>query len=617
VTTPSGVRPLADLEDPVTDATNNPPTTSHLRLIAPTFRALHPPKRRMAVLGVLAFASGLGTTTALVLLIQVALRISDGGAGGSIGMPGIDMSSLSVGVMFVAAVIAAGTVLVADLLAATQTARIVAEVQTSLRDALFEAWSQADWVTRTSDRAGHLQDLVATNVTRALNLTAFVNTGIVALLSLTTMLASATLISPSATGAMLVSLAAIIAALTPLAGRIRLAAEETRQANHRYALELAEFTDVPTEITTFGVASMVEDSHRQESDQLAERHSRLTRLERAIPSLQRNLALLTVLAMMALVYQLGLAGVGELGAVVVLLGRSLTYAQSVQQTVNKFAAAGPFVLALDAETNRYRSAARKPSGDTTLAHGVPVDGSITLDLVSYSHPGSPDATLKDISCHIDDGEFVAVVGPSGSGKTTLAEVLLRLRTPDTGSFEVGSLPAASITESDWAAAVSYVPQKPRLMTGSVADNVRFHRPDIDDHTVDAALLSAGLLDDTDLLPQGRETHLGPASRQLSGGQLQRLAIARALAGSPRIVILDEPTSALDPVNERAIHRTLLDLAGSITLVVIAHRASIVGGCDRLISMEAGRIVADGRPCDLAGSDSPSTSKFALEVMARQ
>jgi len=611
------VRPLADLEDPVTDATDTPTMTSHLRLIAPTFRALHPPKRRMAVLAVLAFVSGLGTTTALVLLIQVALRISEGGVNGSIGMPGIDMSSLSVGAMFIAAVVAAGVVLLADLIAAGQTARIVADVQTSLREALFEAWSQADWVTRTSDRAGHLQDLVATNVTRALNLTAFINTGMVALLSLTTMLASATLINPSATGAMLLSLAGIIAALTPLAGRIQSAAEETRRANHRYALELAEFTEVPTEITTFGVTARVEDAHRHESDQLAERHSRLTRLERAIPSLQRNLALLTVLGMMALVYRLGLAGVGELGAVVVLLGRSLTYAQSIQQTVNKFAAAGPFVLALDDETRRYRRASRASSTDATQTTGVPIDGSISLDAISYSHPGSPDATLTNISCRIGDGEFVALVGPSGSGKTTMAEILLRLRTPDRGSLEVGSVPAADITDKDWAAAVSYVPQKPRLITGTVADNVRFHRTGIDDHTIDAALKAAGLLDDTGLLPKGRETDLGPASRQLSGGQLQRLAIARALAGSPRVVVLDEPTSALDPANERAIHRTLVDLAGAITLVVIAHRASIVGGCDRLISMDSGRIIADGRPDDLARSESVTTSRFALEVMAQQ
>jgi len=611
------VRPLADLEDPVTDTAGNPTTTSHIRLIAPTFRALHPPKYRMAILAILAFLSGIGTTSSLVLLIQVALRISQGDGNGSIGIPGIDMQSLSVGVMFAAALIAAGSVLIADLIAATQTARIIAEVQSGLRESLFEAWSQADWETRTSDRAGHLQDLSATNVTRALNLTAFVNAGIVAALSLTTMLASATLISPAATGLLLLSLLAIVSALVPLAGGIRSAAEATRQANHRYAIELAEFTEIPTEITTFGVSSVVESLHRHESDRLAARHSRLTRLERAIPSLQRNSALLAVLATMAVIYHLGLAGVGELGAVVILLGRSLTYAQSIQQTINKFAAAGPFVLTLDEEICRYRRAARPSTGQRSSNNQLPVDGSIALGAISYSHPGSHSTTLEDISCNIADGEFVAIVGPSGSGKTTLAEILLRLRSPDNGDLMVGTVRADQVADDDWAATVSYVPQKPRLMTGTVADNVRFHRGGIDDRTVDESLRAAGLLGDTDLLPQGRDTHLGNASRQLSGGQLQRLAIARALAGSPKVIILDEPTSALDPANERAIHETLLDLVGSITLVVIAHRASIVGGCDRIISMDSGRIVAEGRPNDLISSPSRSTSDFALEVVARQ
>jgi len=610
------VRPLADLEDPVTDPTDNSRSTNHLRLIAPAFGALHLPRRRVAALAFLAFVSGVGTTTALVLLIQVALRITDGGASGTIDLPGLDMSSYSVGSMFIAAVIAATGVLVADLLAATQTARIVAHVQTRLREDLFEAWSDADWVTRTSDRAGHIQDLVATNVTRALNLTAFVNTGIVAVLSLLVMLSSATLISPAATGAMLISLGIIVVALTPLAAGIRSAAESTRQANHRYALELAEFTEIPTEITTFGVGSRVVAAHHRESDELAGSHARLARLERAVPSLQRNLALLGVLAMLAVVYHLGLAGVGELGAVVVLLARSLTYAQSMQQTVNKFAAAGPFVLALDDEIERYRLASRRSPANARGGDGGPTSGSITLESVSYSHPGSHAQTLTDATCRIGDGEFVAIIGPSGSGKTTLAEILLRLRTPDHGAIEIAGLPAADIDESTWAATVSYVPQRPRLMTGTVADNVRFHRPEISDEMVDAALRAAGLLDDTDLLPQGRDTDLGPAARQLSGGQLQRLAIARALAGSPSVVILDEPTSALDARNEEAIHQTLLRLAGSVTLIVIAHRASIVEGCDRIISMEAGRIIADGRPSEFLNDSSSTTSDFAMKAMTR-
>ncbi len=565
----------------------------------------------------LAFVSGLATATALVLLIQVALRITDSGETGA-GVLGIDLAHHGLGALFSAAVVAATTVLLADLLAARQNARIISTVQLRLRRALFDAYGGADWVTQTADPPGHLQDVMATNVSRALNLTTAVTSGLVAVLTLATMVGSAVLLSPVATLLLLTSLSTLVAVLTPLARKIRDTAERMRTANLDHAVQLAEVTAVPTEIRTFGVAAAVQARHTESATRVANRHAALTRLEKAVPALQRNLALITVLLVLAAVHNAGLAGIGELGTVVVLLGRSLTYAHAIQQTVNKFAAAGPFVLALDDEIERYRgcvdTGTRRATDRSTIDISGPADPlglAISLERVSYRHPSADKPALDDVSFTVAPGEHVAVVGPSGSGKTTLAEVLLRLRAPDTGHYRVGGIDAPVIPGTTWTDAVAYVPQRPALITGTVADNVRFFRSGITDAQVETALVAAELLDDIVALPDGVDTRLGSSTRSLSGGQLQRLAIARALAGRPQLIVLDEPTSALDPRTESAIGATLRSLAGTLTLVVIAHRAATIDGCDRLIVLEHGRVTADGSPSALEAAGGFWQRAFAI------
>lgn len=560
----------------------------------PTLRALRLPFRQALVLAGYAFVSGLGAAASLVLLIEVGLRITDADTGAAV--LGLDLQGFDLPALFGGAIAAAAVVLIVDLLAARQSARIIRTVQIRLRRALFDAYNDASWVTQAADPPGHLQDVMATNVARALNLTTSINSGLVALLSLVTLVAVAALISPLATALLLLALGALIGVLTPLAQRIRDAAETMRSTNLDHAVHLAEVAGVPTEIRTFGVGDAARERHGDSVEAVARAHGRLTWLERAVPSLQRNLALIAVLVVLAALHNADLAGVGELSAVVVLLGRSLTYANAAQQTLNKFAAAGPFVLALDDEIRRYEATADEPAGrDET----VPLDADVVLDDVAYVHPGADQPTLDDVGLHIEAGTYLAVVGPSGAGKTTLAELLLGLRTPTTGRCTVGGVAVAELPAADRAGVIAFVPQRPTLIQGTLAANVRFLRTGIDDARVNEALAGAGLLDASGAPPAELGAELGPKTRQLSGGQLQRLAIARALAGQPAVIVLDEPTSALDHDAEAAISDTLHRLAGSVTLIVIAHRAATIEGCDRVLVLDQGRVVADGSPQDVA------------------
>ena len=199
------------------------------------------------------------------------------------------------------------------------------------------------------------------------------------------------------------------------------------------------------------------------------------------------------------------------------------------------------------------------------------------------------------------GESVGLIGPSGAGKTTLIEIASRLRTATSGSIAVDGHDINDFTEESWSGQVALVPQEPHLIEGSVRDNIRFHRDWITDDAIVAAAEAAHVRHEIERLPEGFDTLLGPHGTGVSVGQKQRIAIARALAGQPSMLVLDEPTSALDPRSERMLRATLDDLHGSVAMVMVTHRMSTVDICDRLVVVDAGKIVATG-PVDQIMTD---------------
>jgi ABC-type bacteriocin/lantibiotic exporter with double-glycine peptidase domain len=182
-----------------------------------------------------------------------------------------------------------------------------------------------------------------------------------------------------------------------------------------------------------------------------------------------------------------------------------------------------------------------------------------------------------------------VVGASGSGKSTLSALLLRLRAPTAGTILAGDVALADVAPAAWARLAAYVPQDSRLIRSSVADNIRFFRAGFSDDDVRAAARAAHLEDEILALPDGYATEIGPGARDLSGGQRQRLAIARALLQHPSLLVLDEPTSALDAHSEQLIGRTLAELKGGTTIVLIAHRPATLELCDRIVEVAGGTV----------------------------
>jgi ABC-type multidrug transport system fused ATPase/permease subunit len=283
------------------------------------------------------------------------------------------------------------------------------------------------------------------------------------------------------------------------------------------------------------------------------------------------------------------ADVGSLGAVMLVMLRSLSYGQQLQVSSAVVSTMRPYVAELEAEINSYRDAAVRDDG-------VPVGevGDIEFRDVGFEYTeGQP--VLSGVDAVIARREVVGIIGPSGSGKSTLVQLLLGLRAPTSGEVLAGGRPVSTLARSEWVRRVTFVPQTPRLVRGSVADNIRFLRPDVSDAQVEAAARLAQVHDDIVAMPEGYARQVGEAGGALSGGQQQRVCIARALVEDPQVLVLDEPTSALDGRSEALVRQTLAELATRMTVVIIAHRMSTLDVCDRLMVVQDGRVVAFDTP----------------------
>ncbi|WP_460107319.1 thiol reductant ABC exporter subunit CydD [Streptomyces sp. YKOK-J1] len=212
-------------------------------------------------------------------------------------------------------------------------------------------------------------------------------------------------------------------------------------------------------------------------------------------------------------------------------------------------------------------------------------GAITFDAVTLRYPQRSADALTDVSFTVEPGETVALVGPSGAGKTSLLNMLLGFVRPTEGRVRVGGTDLAGIDLEEWRSRIAWVPQRPHLYAGTIAENVRLARPDADDTAVRRALRDAGALEFVDALPEAAGTVLGEDGAGLSAGQRQRLALARAFLADRPVLLLDEPTAALDGATEADVVAAVRRLAAGRTVLLVVHRPALLEVADRVVRLD--------------------------------
>ena len=527
--------------------------------------------------------AGFAEAGSLALIAEIAAHLVGGSQKNKIHAGAFHLTA-GVGTMIAIAFALAVVRLLLQIPISILPARIAADVQARLRTNLFHAFTGASWEVQSRDREGQLQDTMTSQTMQATGGALGATSLLVNSLTFLALLFTAFLLNAVAAGAILLAGVITFVALRPLKGIGVRQAQALSRAQVQYASGINESIRLAEETQVFGVGG----AQRRRIDGLVGEARGLffytQMLTKLVPNLFQSFVMILLVGGLALVYTSGVHQTAALGAIVLLLVRSTRSGQQGLATYQGLAQTLPFIE-LTQETARRYAESSPPEGEVPL----PAVQTLAFEDVSYAYR-SNRPVLSEVSFEVSRGEVVGIIGPTGAGKSTLIQILLQLRRPQQGRYLVNGIPAELLVRSDWHTRVVYVPQEPRLLHASVAENIRFER-ELEDGAVERAARLAHIHEEIMQWPQGYDTIVGPRADAVSGGQQQRLCLARALVAKPEVLVLDEPTSALDPSSEALIQESLNGLKHEVTLFIIAHRMSTLDICDRVMVIKDGRLTA--------------------------
>jgi ABC-type multidrug transport system fused ATPase/permease subunit len=537
----------------------------------------------VATLCVGSTVSGLSEAGILAITAQVATALVDRRTSSVYALGPLPVH-LSVGGLLLVALGLALVRLTMQAITSVVPAVIAGDVQADMRGRLLGSYVHADWGVQAQDREGHFQELMTNQIAVASQGALQATQLVVTSFALVVLVASAFALDAVAAVAVFGAAIVLFVVLRPLGTAGSRMSAQLSRAQLDFAGSVGEANRLSEEAQVFGVR-LRQIAHVTGYTQAARRHFvRAQSTGRLVPNVYQS-AIYIVLVVGLIVLDNSHAGhFSSLGAVVLVLVRAGSYGSQSQSYYQFLLQSLPYIERITDTTGLYSEAAVRVGG-APLAR---ID-ELAFEGVEYAYrEGRP--VLRQVTFTVEGSESIGVIGPSGAGKSTLVQLLLRLRAPTRGAFLVNGEQAGSYAMEDWNRLVSYVPQQPRLIHASVADNVRFYR-ELDDGAIERACRLARIHDDIVDWPRGYATIVGPRADAVSGGQQQRICLARAIAARPSLLVLDEPTSALDPRSEALIQESLTALRDDMILFVVAHRMSTLSICDRVMVLLDGEIDA--------------------------
>lgn len=479
------------------------------------------------------------------------------------------------------------------VLTSRQTALLSSNMVATARHHLIRSFFGAEWAVQQDQPSGSLQEYISSYTSRISTYLGGVALLIMSSANLVALLGVAFALDPVGAGSLIVAITVLSLLLRPVRSALARRAHRATAARANLATTVGEYSSLALEFRVFNVAATAEANLDDLTERSRRQSIRYSFLGGLISPIYSALAYGALLLIIVLVFVLDVADFEALGAVMLLVLRSLSYGQALQQSFTSMSSTRPIVEDLINEIVRLEEARQEPGLARAESLNVIEARGVTFEYERDT------PVLIDINFEICRHEIVGIVGPSGSGKSTLVQLLLGLRRPVGGSVRIDGVDIRSVDPEYWSRLVTFVPQSPRLLPGTIRDNICFLRDGVEDDAVEASARRAHLLDDILKMPGGFERDVGEAGSHLSGGQQQRLCIARALVESPHLIILDEPTSALDPRSEDLLRTTLEGLREQMSVVIIAHRMSTLEICDRIMVIEDGRIIAFDTPSNVA------------------
>lgn len=571
-----------------------PSFTTYLKAWRQVGSLVRLPRGRVLFVALLGAVIGFTESALLGILASVGVAIA-GDDTPTIKLPLLALEGLSIPAMIGIGVGLAIATLAAQFLNTVQVARIYADVVSGLRRGCYRDFSQASWRVQRAEVDSTFVNYIVFHVPRTANLVAAVIGQLVASITLVVFIAGAVLISPAISLVVIVLGVLLFLGFLPVRGIARRAGVESQTATRALFASLVEAVAASREIKAYGVEDPVRERINDEIDDLERPAFRVRVASGFVPVLYQRLVFLILLGGVALVYFLDIKDVGAIGASMLIILRAMQQAQHIQAADPVISESLPWVGELVEAREGYRLGS-VAYGDVALT-GI---DEIEFKDVTYAYADEGPPALDRVSFSARRGDLIGVIGPSGSGKSTLSELIVRLDAPQSGSYLVNGRPATDYDQASWAAQVVLVPQMGRLITGSIADNIRFLRTGVSDDEVRRASDQAHLTEDVLEFEEGFTTLVGERGhRGLSGGQRQRLSIARAVAVPPGLIVFDEPTSALDHKAEGVIVETIEALRHNACVIVIAHRLSTLRHCDRVLVLREGKTEAFCAPDELA------------------